>query len=75
MMVARCARCDHDERAHEYAVGTDPDSIAVIVALGGPCARFAVPRARLAARRPGTGRGRVCGRCGGQGHARENCPI
>jgi hypothetical protein len=83
--IAACGRCGHDERAHEHATGTDPEAIAVLTALGGPCAQFTVSAAALryqkhlamagSAPRRGGARGAICGRCGTRGHPRELCPL
>lgn len=83
--ISACGTCGYDERAHQHAAGTDEEAIAVLVALGGPCARFTVSAAALAYQkhlamaarqpRPGGRRGPICGRCGNRGHARESCPF
>lgn len=83
--IEQCGRCGHDERAHQHATGTDPEAIAVIMALGGPCQSFTASDAALSYQRhlaiasrtprPGGRRGQLCGRCGNRGHARESCPF
>lgn len=83
--IGACGRCGHDERSHEHATGTDLESIAVLTALGGPCAQFTVSGAALryqkhlamTARPPRrTGqRAPICHRCGNRGHLKESCPL
>ena len=84
--IGECGRCGHDERSHQHSTGTDPDDIAVLAALGGPCSAFVVSDAALAyqrhlalagsdPKRRGGRRGVVCRRCGNRGHSREACPL
>lgn len=83
--IEACGRCGFDERAHQYALGTDDEAMAVIMALGGACTKFVISDAALAYQKhlalagrtpkPGGRRGQLCGRCGNRGHPKELCPF
>lgn len=89
--IAACGRCGQPEDAHRYRRGEDPESIAVLFALGGPCTRFVVSGAaviyqkhlaitdnRAPARKPDGRlgkRGQLRTRCGHRSHPKESCPF
>ena len=88
--ITACGRCGQPEDAHKYRIGTDPEGIAVLAALGGACPDFvasdaaviyarhlAIADNREPQNRPGRvgKRGRMCPRCLHRGHSKENCPF
>jgi hypothetical protein len=88
--IAACGRCGQPERAHQHRAGEDPESIAVLFALGGPCTAFtasdaaviyarhlAITDHRAPQRKPGAvgKRAPLCTRCGHRGHPKETCPF
>lgn len=87
--IAECGRCHQPEDAHKHRAGEDPESIAVLFALGGPCPAYVASDASLiyqkhlaiASRAPARTPGRVgkraplCGRCANRGHQTKDCPL
>lgn len=88
--IEACGRCGQPEDAHWHPSGDDPEALAVLAALGGPCAAYiasdaslryqqhlAIASHRAPARRPGRlgKRPPLCARCGYRGHSKENCPL
>jgi hypothetical protein len=74
LAIQECGRCHRSEREHQ---GGDPETLAVLEALGGACTHFAVSQAALAkvkrqARAPRVAP--ICSRCGAKGHEKPNCP-
>ena len=72
--IHECGNCHRTEREHQ--VPGDPETLAVLVALG-DCLHFVVSRAALEkvkrqARAPRVAP--ICTRCGARGHVKPNCP-